>query len=184
MVEDILAEYIRKNPRDVPKLGILIMQVEEGDKLNDRNNFRGHITGSGIVLNRDRTKILLIYHKQFQKWQQPGGHWEGKESSPLIAAAREVAEETGVTELSYVPIDSKQPLVPFAIDSHLVTARPHKQEPEHWHHDFRYVFIAKSQALQHQASEVEAAQWFDFTAPECERVESIITKLRDTKIIQ
>jgi 8-oxo-dGTP pyrophosphatase MutT (NUDIX family) len=44
----------------------------------------------------DDDKILLIYHKKFDKYIQPGGHIEGDEE-PYQTAIREVFEETGVT---------------------------------------------------------------------------------------
>ncbi len=43
----------------------------------------------------DEDKILLIYHKKFGKYIQPGGHIEGDEE-PYQTAMREVFEETGI----------------------------------------------------------------------------------------
>jgi 8-oxo-dGTP pyrophosphatase MutT (NUDIX family) len=40
-------------------------------------------------------KILLVLHKKFNKWVQPGGHIEDNEL-PEETAVREVFEETGV----------------------------------------------------------------------------------------
>lgn len=48
---------------------------------------------SAFVFNND--KILLIYHKKFGLYLQPGGHIEGMEK-PYEAAIREVYEETGI----------------------------------------------------------------------------------------
>jgi 8-oxo-dGTP pyrophosphatase MutT (NUDIX family) len=52
----------------------------------------------------DDDKILLIYHKKFDKYIQPGGHIEGDEE-PYQTAIREIFEETGVT----IKIDDKSP---------------------------------------------------------------------------
>lgn len=57
---------------------------------------------SCFVINEG--KILLIYHKKFNKYIQPGGHInEGEE--PYEAAIREVLEETGIN----IIIDDKKP---------------------------------------------------------------------------
>jgi hypothetical protein len=35
-------------------------------------NLEGHITGSMMITNPARTKVLLMLHKKFQRWQQFG----------------------------------------------------------------------------------------------------------------
>lgn len=62
-------------------------------------------TASAFVLNREN-KMLLIWHKKFNKYVQPGGHILDDEL-PYEAAIREVFEETKV--VIDIPIK-----VPFA----------------------------------------------------------------------
>lgn len=50
---------------------------------------------SAFVINPINKKILLVKHKKFNKWVQPGGHIEFDEL-PEETAVREVFEETGV----------------------------------------------------------------------------------------
>ena len=50
---------------------------------------------SAFIINPADKKILLIKHKKFNKWVQPGGHIEENET-PEEAALREVYEETGI----------------------------------------------------------------------------------------
>ncbi|MDD2181426.1 MAG: NUDIX hydrolase [Bacilli bacterium] len=54
-----------------------------------------HFCASVFVINPENKKILLVHHKKFNKWVQPGGHIEDNET-PEEAALREVYEETGV----------------------------------------------------------------------------------------
>jgi len=54
-----------------------------------------HFCASVFVINPKNKKILLVHHKKFNKWVQPGGHIEDDET-PEEAALREVYEETGV----------------------------------------------------------------------------------------
>ncbi len=50
---------------------------------------------STFIIDRKRNKILLIYHKKFQNWIQPGGHLKEGET-PQEGAVREAFEETGI----------------------------------------------------------------------------------------
>ena len=50
---------------------------------------------SVFVINPENKKILLVKHKHFNKWVQPGGHIEHNEV-PEETALREAYEETGV----------------------------------------------------------------------------------------
>jgi 8-oxo-dGTP pyrophosphatase MutT (NUDIX family) len=114
-----------------------IRSAEPDEALFSRKNFAGHITGSGFVLSRS-ARVLLIHHWALDRFLQPGGHVDEGET-PLEAAQREIAEETGITQLSHVPFFDDA-LVPMDIDSHPIPAKPKRGEPAHVHHDFRYLF--------------------------------------------
>jgi 8-oxo-dGTP pyrophosphatase MutT (NUDIX family) len=163
---------------------VLLRQTAAGDDLQNRKTLPGHITGAALVLSPNKTKLLLIDHVFLKKWLQPGGHWDPGESDPLAAARREAEEETAVQIAETVYLDSNNPLVPLDIDTHYIPANLAKSEPEHYHHDFRYVFIAVSEQLELQLDEVSHADWFAFDAPECEYVRPVIQKMIRRGIIQ
>lgn len=178
MLADLLARYLEIYPEENVGLKLLLKQTAAGEVLNDRRNFNGHIAGSAIILSPDRRQILFIHHKLFDVWQQPGGHWEENEANPLEASKREAIEETGAHLETYLPVDDKHPLVPLDIDTHEVPARSLKNEPAHYHHDFRYVFVAADTQFKHQPLEVYAAKWFDLSAPETNRIRRTVKKLK------
>ena len=66
----------------------------------EMDNLEKHFVATGFVVNKDRTKMLMVYHKKLGKWLAPGGHLEQNET-PGQAARREVNEETGI-ELSSI----------------------------------------------------------------------------------
>ena len=54
-----------------------------------------HFCASIFVIDPETKKILLVLHKKWNRWTQPGGHIEDNET-PEETALREVYEETGV----------------------------------------------------------------------------------------
>ena len=54
-----------------------------------------HFCASAYIIDPNTKKILLVKHKKYGKWVQPGGHIEHNEF-PEEAAVREVFEETGL----------------------------------------------------------------------------------------
>lgn len=62
------------------------------------------ITSSAFVLNKGRTKILMIYHKIYNSWAWVGGHSDG-DSDLLYVAMKEAKEETGIKNVEPISKD-------------------------------------------------------------------------------
>ena len=54
-----------------------------------------HFCASAYIIDPSTLKILLVKHKKYGRWVQPGGHIEHDEF-PEEAAVREAYEETGL----------------------------------------------------------------------------------------
>ena len=54
-----------------------------------------HMTASAWIVNRERTKVLMVYHRIYDSWSWTGGHADGEEDL-LAVALREAREETGL----------------------------------------------------------------------------------------
>jgi 8-oxo-dGTP pyrophosphatase MutT (NUDIX family) len=137
---------------------LLKRQIDAGDNIHSRHTFPGHVTTSGFVLDRTGENVVLIHHRSLNRWLQPGGHYEPPDTLGA-SALREALEETGLLDLT---LDSWHDVtgVPIDIDSHRIPARPHRGEPEHWHHDIRFVMRAgRSSILRPDLSEVHGAGW-------------------------
>lgn len=101
-----------------------------------RENLQGHITGSALVIDKEGN-VLLNHHKLLDKWLTFGGHSDGDKNS-LNVAKREVMEEAGINDIE--DLDGKI----FDIDVHKIPENKNKKEPEHYHYDIRFLFIAKN----------------------------------------
>ena len=69
--------------------------IDKFDDVLTRNNVLGHFSASAFVINKERTKMLVVYHIINDGWIYPGGHADGEEDL-LSVAVREVKEETGL----------------------------------------------------------------------------------------
>ena len=69
--------------------------INDFDDVLTRNNEYGHFSGSAFVVNKDRTKMLAVWHNIYEGWIFPGGHADGI-ANLIEVARREVEEETGV----------------------------------------------------------------------------------------
>lgn len=65
------------------------------DDVLTRKNVIGHFTSSAMVLNKAKTKMLVVNHNIFKGYIFPGGHADG-DHNLLNVAMKEVFEETGV----------------------------------------------------------------------------------------
>jgi 8-oxo-dGTP pyrophosphatase MutT (NUDIX family) len=120
-------------------------------------------TVSVWLISEEPTKrVLLVLHRKFNVWLQPGGHMEENED-PWEAAIRETREETGldITKLrsSTMPDDKTWDL-PSPDFLQLQTIPPHKDDPEHFHLDHQYVVRLPHQAIRVQEEESAGIGWY------------------------
>lgn len=72
------------------------------DNCLERENEFGHVSSSAFILNKERTKVVMIYHNIYDAWGWVGGHADG-DADLLSVAVREAKEETGLKNVK--PID-------------------------------------------------------------------------------
>ncbi|MBC7267730.1 NUDIX domain-containing protein [Streptomyces albogriseolus] len=153
-LRDVVTAYVSRHPEEQALLQPLLDRIGAGCNVTDRGQFDGHITTSGVVIN-DADDVLLIHHLVSGRWIQPGGHLAQTDATLDQAVRREIAEETGVTDLEPYGDD-----IPVHIDVQVIEARPDANEPAHVHYDVRYLFRARGAVRLHlQADEVGAARW-------------------------
>lgn len=100
-LKENLEEFEPYNEQEEVDKKIILDYINNFDDTLTRQNKYGHFTSSAFVLNKERTKILMVYHKIYNSWAWPGGHSDG-DSNFLNVAMKEAKEETGIKNV--IPI--------------------------------------------------------------------------------
>ena len=149
--------YIPKDAREESeKREILMLMEREGDRLLLRECSYAHMTASSVIVNRERTKMLMAFHKIYQSWAWTGGHADG-DRDLLAVAKREAMEETGVTEIRAISEDI------FSLE--ILTVDGHEKRgvyvPSHLHLNVTYLLEAdEREALAIKPDENSGVKWF------------------------
>ncbi len=156
-MEGQIQNYLKIFPNEENSLYLLQKQISENQDIYNRKNFEGHITASGLVISPDK-KILVIFNKNLNKFLQPGGHTELGDLDLICSAIREVKEETGLKNIS-LSNWCKDNNSPIMIDTHKISENIKKNEPEHHHHDFMFIFESKETDITLDTNEVSDFCW-------------------------
>ncbi|MDF2678586.1 MAG: hydrolase [Bacillota bacterium] len=128
------------------------------DLFNDvltRENEIIHITSSGLVLNKDKNKILMIHHNIFNAWSWSGGHADGEENL-LLVAINEVNEETGLKNLNLICNN----IISLDLLSVIGHERKGKYVAPHLHISIAYLFEAnENEGLFIKPDENSGVKW-------------------------
>lgn len=129
-----------------------------GDKAYVRDNLVGHFSASCWIVNKERTKLLLLLHNMFKTWTWAGGHADG-DKDLLHVALKEAEEETGLKNV--------RPVLNEPIDINVMVAHNHykrgKFVPRHLHHNF--VFLLEADEKEHirvKEDENSGVKWIGF----------------------
>ena len=93
--------YNEQEVNDKAEMLRLLSDKNQPD-LFTRENELVHFTASSWLVNKERTKVLMIYHNIYHSWSWTGGHADG-ETNLLAVAVKEAQEETGVQKI--VPVN-------------------------------------------------------------------------------
>ncbi|MEC4020031.1 NUDIX hydrolase [Streptomyces sp. H27-D2] len=155
-IRSTLTAYLDEHPEEKPELAFALDLLDTGADLTTRSEFRGHATAGAVLVGPDG-RILHIHHLAMAKWLLPGGHLETSDETLLDAALRELTEETGIPADTVTPMSEK----PVHIDVHPIPANSAKEEPNHQHFDFRFLFRTTADVGRLQTEEVTDAAWRD-----------------------
>ena len=99
-----IEKYVPYNEQEAKDKELILNCINNMDNILTRENTIAHITSSGYIVNKDRTKVLMIYHNIYDSWAWTGGHADGDDDL-LYVAIKEAKEETGIKNISPVTKD-------------------------------------------------------------------------------
>ncbi len=145
-----------------------------------RENLVAHMTASAWIVNPERTRTVMVYHRIYDSWSWTGGHADG-ETDLLAVALREAREETGLRNVR--PLSSEI----FSLEVLTVDGHEKRGEyvPSHLHMNVTYLLEAdESEPLHVCEDENKGVRWFGLdeallASTEPWFVERIYKKLND-----
>ena len=90
-----IESYLPYNCEEEKDKEIMLKYMDTFDDVLTRNNEIGHFTSSCWIVNKEKTKVLMVYHNIYDSWSWTGGHADG-DSNLLHVSLKEAKEETGL----------------------------------------------------------------------------------------
>ena len=151
-----IKKYQPFNEQEEMDKALILNWIETQENAFSRENTVAHMTASAWVVNKERSKVLMVYHNIYNSWSWLGGHADG-ETDLLAVAVREVKEEAGITNVCPVS-DEIFSLESLTVDGHVKKGR---YVSSHLHLNVTYLLEADSEeAVSVKADENSGVAWF------------------------
>ena len=151
-----IKNYRPWNEQERQDQAVILAFLDKNPDAFYRTNLLAHMTASAWVVNPQRSKALMVYHRLYDSWSWTGGHADGEEDL-LAVALREVREETGVQRLRPVT-EEIYSLEVLTVDGH---EKRGQYVPSHLHLNLTYLLEAEEeQPLRVCEAENSGVAWF------------------------
>ena len=184
-LRDEIENFKPFNEQEEADKALMIKYIDTFDDVLTRENQMCHFTASGWIVNKERTKVLMIYHNIYNSWAWVGGHADGDADLDYVAL-KEIREETGLTNVKIIS-DGIYSVQILTVDSHIKRG---KFVPSHVHLDCCYLVEADdTEPLRMKEDENSGVKWIDIdkaveasTEAKMKPIyQKLIDKLNDTK---
>lgn len=151
-----LQEYEPDNEQEKNDKSVMLELLAAQENILTRENRTAHFSASAWLLNKEHTKVLMVYHNLYHSWSWTGGHADG-EPDLLAVAKREAMEETGITDIQAVS-DRIFSIEILTVDGHM---KKGSYVPSHLHLNVTYLLEADDQETLHvKPDENSGVKWF------------------------
>ena len=88
-----IENYPPFNEQEEKDKALILGWIRDNENAFSRKNTVAHITASAWVVNKDRSKVLMVYHNIYNSWSWLGGHADGE--TDLLSVASPGSEGGG-----------------------------------------------------------------------------------------
>lgn len=179
IIKEQLEKFEPYNEQEMADKEVMLKCIETFEDVLTRENKICHFTASNWIVNKERTKVIMIYHNIYNSWAWTGGHADG-DGDLLNVALKEASEETGLENIK--PIGNGIFSIQICtVDSHI---KKGKFVPSHLHLDCAFLLEAdEKETLKIKEDENSGVKWIDINdAPiitKEEKMKDIYRKLND-----
>ena len=132
-MKEQIEQYIPYNEQEQKDQRIMLEMIDQKDVLTRQNEI-GHFTVSAWVVNHDKTKVLMCYHKIYKSLSWLGGHVDGNNHFCEVAL-KEVHEESGLKRIRLLD-DSIFSLEILTVNGH---RKNNQYVSSHLHYNITYL---------------------------------------------
>ncbi len=151
-----IKKFVPYNEQETTDKEVMLEFIENNKDVLTRDNRIGHFTTSAWIVNKERTKVLMIYHNIYDSWAWIGGHADGIEDLFQVVK-REIEEETGVKNVRPLKGDDIYSIGIIYVANHIKRG---KFVGDHLHMDVEYLFEAdEDEALRIKEAENSGVKW-------------------------
>lgn len=158
MNEKLYNEIQKYEPFDVQdeiEKDAMLYFIKTNEDVLTRENKVGHFSVSAWILNKERTKVLMIYHNIYKTWTWIGGHVDGDDNLKHVIL-KEINEETGLKNVRFLSDDIFS-LKVLNVNDHI---KKGKYVNCHLHFDVEYLFEAdENENLRIKEDENSGVKW-------------------------
>lgn len=150
-----IKSYIPYNEQEQKDKDLILNCINNFSDVLTRENTLAHITSSGYIVNKNRDKTLMIFHKIYNSWSWTGGHADG-DSNLLKVAIKEATEETGLKNVKPIS-ENIFSLDVLTVDGHIKNG---EYVSSHLHLSVAYLLEAdESEELIINEDETRGVKW-------------------------
>lgn len=178
-IYDQISNYVPYNEKEALDKEVMLNFISSNEDVLTRENKIAHMTASAWIVNKNRDKILMIYHNIYDSWAWVGGHADGDEDL-LHVIKKEIEEETGIQSAKLLD-DKIYGLNIVTVDDHIKRG---KLVNSHLHMDVEYLFEAdENEELTIKPDENSGVKWIpinevtNYTSEE--KMKAIYSKLNE-----
>jgi len=152
-----IKSYVPYDEKELIDKEVILEFIKNNEDVLTRNNKIAHFTTSAWIVNKERTKVLMIYHNIYNSWAWVGGHSDGDEDL-LHVIKKEIEEETGLVNVKQLT-NSIYGINIVTVDSHIKRG---KVVNSHLHFDVEYLFEADdTEKVRIKEDENSGVKWVD-----------------------